>query len=534
MFDPEIREITQMHLNLILLLAAGFACVVGFLLWKKLTVRGVVKKIPLNSSEPIFLFENNDLIDATSEGYSLIADLLPHENAFDVLMKKLGPHFPDLRKIVDSGHQGKTRIDSTRSQNIWLIINQTDTYLRLIIKSMPDIVLGRSDLGVAHDVRMSELAMLRDITQHSRQLIWQEDNDGKLLWANQTYLDFADKQKPSDDDSVWPNCSIFPDLHDMPKTKGPSTRRMSIKIQDQNAEHWFDVNSVTSDTGSLHYATDANAIVRADQERRNLVQTLGKTFAELSTGLAIFDKRRELTMFNPAILDLTGLQFDFLCGRPTLDAVLDKLRESRMLPEPKNYANWREQFHAVETAAKNGTYSETWALPNGQTYRVSGRPHPDGAFALFFEDITAELSLTRRFRADIETSQAALDAIPDAIAVFSTAGNLVLSNDAYAKLWGTNPAVYHEHRVQRNEIKIWQSRCASTQIWKHLREFTHQAGSREPWSDSTFLDDGRRLTCHTTPIAGGRTLVRFSTSKTANPALQKITMHDPAIQIGKR
>ena len=62
-----------------------------------------------------------------------------------------------------------------------------------------------------------------------------------------------------------------------------------------------------------------------------------------------------------------------------------------MMPEPKDYRSWRQQMSDLEAAAQNGTYEETWALPTGQTYRVTGRPHPDGAVALLFEDISAEV-----------------------------------------------------------------------------------------------------------------------------------------------
>ena len=205
-----------------------------------------------------------------------------------------------------------------------------------------------------------------------------------------------------------------------------------------------------------------------------------------------------------------------------------------MLPEPKNYTSWRDQFTAVEEAAKNGTYREKWALLNGQTYRVSGRPHPDGAFAFIFEDITAEISLTRRFRADIETGQAVLDSIPDAIAVFSAAGTLLVSNQAYAKLWQTNPAVYHEQRGLQTEMKIWKNCCKNTQIWAQIRQFTHQTGPRDAWSDTALMDDGHNLTCYASGIAAGKTLVRFSVESKVTPTIQKLMMHDPAIRIGKR
>ena len=161
-----------------------------------------------------------------------------------------------------------------------------------------------------------------------------------------------------------------------------------------------------------------------------------KTFADLPTGLAIFDRERNLQLFNPALIDLTGLSAGFLTGRPTLFDFLDKLRDARMVPEPKDYRSWRQQMNNLEAAAATGHHVETWSLPGGQTYRVTGRPHPDGAVAFLFEDITSEISLTRKFRAELTLGAHVLDGLEDALAVFSPSGQMLLSNRSYVALWG--------------------------------------------------------------------------------------------------
>jgi PAS domain-containing protein len=70
---------------------------------------------------------------------------------------------------------------------------------------------------------------------------------------------------------------------------------------------------------------DITEIVRAQQAQKNFVQTLTKTFVTLSIGLAIFDRNRQLMLFNPALIDLTALTADFLSTRPNLLTAFDKL-----------------------------------------------------------------------------------------------------------------------------------------------------------------------------------------------------------------
>ncbi|WP_245882570.1 PAS-domain containing protein [Yoonia sediminilitoris] len=485
---------------------------------------------------PVFLFQDRQLIDATPEALAMITPHLDRHSHFEATLHVLGPHFPKLRETLARDKIEYQRINDGGAENLWVDIQKSDGLLRLSLAAQSeDGTSGVTDV-IERDIRMSELQLLRDFTQNTPQLFWQDDETGKLIWANHAYLTFCDKLLPDrqDENQIWPSEPLLPDLHESAISKTPSIRRLSVTLPDRKAEQWFDVTSMRRNDGFIHFASDANAIVRADQERRNFVQTLTKTFAQLSIGIAIFDKRRQLAMFNPALLDMTGLPIGLLSARPTVDAVLDRLRESRMLPEPKDYSSWRDQFTALEQAAKDGSYSENWNLPDGQTYRVTGRPHPDGAIAFLFEDISAEISLTRSFRSDIETGQSVLDSLADAIAVFSSPGTLMMSNKAYANLWGP----VSEESVQQHEIQhamaIWQDRCTPTKMWADLRQFIQILGPRTPWSDTAILDDGRQITCDARPIAGGMTMVKFTVGLQANPILKKLTEADPAIRVAKR
>lgn len=73
---------------------------------------------------------------------------------------------------------------------------------------------------------------------------------------------------------------------------------------------------------TIYHAVDVNAVVKSEIAQRNFVQTLAKTFAQLSIGLAIFDRNGQLALFNPALIDLTELPAEFLSGRPTLFVLL--------------------------------------------------------------------------------------------------------------------------------------------------------------------------------------------------------------------
>ncbi len=479
-------------------------------------------------SQITFLIEEDRLLDCTAGGAEILARRGDAGSDRDAVIASLETFFPTLGSVLDDGVTTMQTINPNRNEEVWLEITPIGKRIRVSVVGSGARAIGQ--LGMFHSaLENAELNDLREITKNAPQLMWRTDKSGQLTWANDAYLAICDARiNPEDSATKLPSGPLFMDLGNSGKI-GKSTTRSSVTLSGSSLAQWFDVTSITSETGTQFIAVNADTVVRAEIDQRNFVQTLSQTFAQLSTGLAIFDRRRQLATFNPALLDMTNLQFEFLSGRPSIDALLDRLREHRILPEPKDYTSWREQFTALEKAAKDGTYSENWNLPDGQTFRVTGRPHPDGAFALLFEDISAEVSLTRRFRSEIETSQAVLDSLDDAIVVFSNSGNLVLANDAYCALWDTDL----EQGITRHDLPIelrkWQSRCTPTRIWTNLREFTTQMGMRQPWTDTALLDDGRQITCIASPITGGMTMIRFYFGKPPKPSLQSLDQGDQSL-----
>lgn len=176
---------------------------------------------------------------------------------------------------------------------------------------------------------------------------------------------------------------------------------------------------------------------------------------------------------------------------------------------------------ALEEAATDGTYEETWTLPSGQTYRVNGRPHPDGAVALLFEDISAEISLTRNFREELEVGQSVLDSFEEAIVVFSSSGLITISNSAYIDLWGVDPSTTFGEMSIIDATRCWQEICDPTRLWDELKEFVSSPSKRSEWFGKATLDDGRILVCKFTPLGAGATMVSFKVQNTSGSPMIK-------------
>jgi len=484
----------------------------------------------------VFIFENETLLDATPAARQLLDSAPRHGPVWDHLAGILRPRFPRLNDwIHDLGDIGNIEMTSLDGTSV-IRAEWHDGVARLSLESVEQnapVGLDRHSFGAM----THELDSLRASADRTPYPIWREDSAGVITWCNTAYLDLADSLS-EDDLRSWPPRRIF-ELGDKTQVEPasettPALHRIAIAAPGENTRRWFEVSATPfADHEHLLTAIPADRLVRAETSLNEFVTTLTKTFASLPIGLAIFDRQRELALFNPALMDLTVLPAEFLIGKPTLSTFLDRLRQHRMIPEPKDYKSWRHQMSDLVAAAQNGTYEETWSLPTGQTYRVSGRPHPDGAVALLFEDISAEISLTRRFRTEIETGQAALDALPEAVAVFTPGGILSISNQAYAELWGSDPSSGFADLTIADAARAWQGQSTPSPVWERLRAFVARSGSpRDSWSASVALSDGRHLICRATPLARGATMIDFTAAAPARLAEDALAVHRPGTSIG--
>ena len=476
--------------------------------------------------DPVWLFDGTRVVDATDSGWACPGRT--DGTDWDRFRATQGARFPGIPEAPEAiGPSGMLTLSP----------GDPDDPARLTLERIDGVLRAQicgDDGPRAGAQAAAEAETLRLAVERAPYPIWRLTEDGAVSWHNPAYGRLAETHGPAQDQggdgtgacaapgagpSAGPSAGpggeagsttrpLFPLLSG--DREKDTSRRMSLTCAEAEGKHWFDVSVVTGDEGALCYAIDIDTVVEAENAQRMFVQTLAKTFAQLSTGLAIFDRNRQLALFNPALIDLTSLPADFLSGRPNLLTFFDRLRDLRMMPEPKNYNSWRHQMADLVAAASDGRYQETWSLPSGSVYSVSGRPHPDGAIAFLIEDITAEITLTRRFRSDLELGQAILNQLDEAIAVFSSDGTLALTNAAYRRLWKVDPDSTFAKTTVVESTRAWQQKSRATPVWGEIRDFVTARENRSDWSGIIRLTSGEPLSCQVSPVQNGATMVSFS------------------------
>jgi len=476
-------------------------------------------------SDAAFLFDGQTLIDTNARGAALLESLRKDGteggDEWSRLTYFLAQDFPDLATaLADLPLTRRARLVAGDDRRTELVMDWLDGALRFtVIDALAEdgaVVLDR----LSYRALQEELALLRQITEAAPLLLWREGAQGQVTWANDAYLKRV-TEAGEGTTMTWPLPALFP------RAEAGPARRTGLPVPtgarggaaQAGGQSWFDVTRVRGEDGMLVYALPADEAHQAERTKRAFIQTLTKTFATLPIGLAVFDRTRRLQMFNPALTDLTGLEPEFLLSRPGIEGFLNRMRDKRVLPEPRDYRSWARRLLDIEASGPGGEFEETWTLGSGQTFRVSANPHPDGALAFLIEDITSETHLTRNVRAEMETSQAVLNQLDDAIAVFASNGELLLTNSAFTQLWTLEGEESLGAVTLPEALANWREAGGEPAFWAQVAALARPgSGDGAPLAGSMTLADGEVLRVTARRTSTGAVMISFATT---NPPAQQ-------------
>lgn len=453
-----------------------------------------------------FLFKNKELVDASPPARSLLNHISAPVGEWQRLLSWLELRFTGAVEALESDNR-PARIElmgrlGTGAEKIRLVIDDLGRGLTRVTLSGTGGHKSKVLVdAISQQAVESELDLLRNALDHTPTLIWREDNLRRITWANTSYIENAKEHFGTS--LSWPLPRLLSPPENDPESDIATTR---AQLGSGDEAQWYDCHRHEIGGELLYYALPADASVRAERSLRDFVQTLTKTFTGLHIGLAIFDRKRNLQLFNPALLELTGLPPSLLAARPTLSDFLDQLRERRMLPEPKDYHTWRTQFSNPDSTDAAGNHVEEWSLPGGLTYRVTVSPHPDGGIAFLFEDFTNETLVTREARAELMLGKTVIDGLEKALVVFGPGGQALLSNRAYREFWGD------ETTKLSDAISVWRGRILPGEGFEALCDCLHSNDPDLRGSGSLAGVNGQSVTWTVVNIGSGQRMLSFRIS----------------------
>ena len=453
---------TSDFLNWIMTISTAFAGT-GAALWfiSRLTLSDRSNTVPQDTHAlqvSTLLYRDGTLIDMENCG------ALSDRNVADTwcaLRVWLAPRFPDLPE------------DYATLETPMTAQANDDEKTRLHLRPSPDhlqVTLSTSrpvDPTELHEsaLRTRESAALSSMTMQCPYPVWHLDKAGDVTWRNDASTTFFNRGGAQHTLAL-------------PKPGQTAIERIMLNLPGDASNIWFEVRTLAQEDGFHCYATEITDAVHAESARSEFIQTLTKTFATLPIGLAVFDHTRKLVLFNPALTDLTRLPVDVLSVMPDLMSFFDHLRDRQVMPEPRDYGTWRHQIQDILNSAENGLYQETWALPFNITYRVTGRPHPDGAVAFLFEDISADIVLSQRFQSELARRDAMIETMDEAVMMLAPDDTISFSNAAFRKMFAVDPDSRAVEIRLEDALRMGQARFPHTEFWSDLRQMI-RSGDRQ-------------------------------------------------------
>lgn len=230
----------------------------------------------------------------------------------------------------------------------------------------------------------------------------------------------------------------------------------------------------------------------------------------LPTAVAVFDRDQRLRGSNGRFAELWQLSPAWLDDAPTLNDVLEQLRQDRRLPEQSDFQSYRRRW-----TAKFGTDNpppEDLFLPDGRVLSASFGPISGGGMVVAFEDKTDRLSAERTQNEAVAVQRAALDHLNDGIAVIGSDGCLDFCNTAFNEMWNLDPS----HRVDRPHLRTLLASFEQIAADVQADNLVGRLISRMEGHDAWPLDDGRTIATSHVPLPDGATLLHFVDITTAS------------------
>ncbi len=355
----------------------------------------------------------------------------------------------------------------------------------------------------------ADLKNLRSLLDVVEQPVWLRDGEGKLAWANASYLAAVEAKDP-DDARLRKLELLDKDARDRAASKRQGNERFKARVAAivAGARRVLDVTETPSPGGSAGVAVDVSEVEELRTDLNRQMEAHVRTLDQLPTAVAIFDARQQLTFHNAAYRQLWDLDQPFLDSAPKDGEILDRLRGMRKLPEQADFRGWKADIlQAYQSIEPRETW---WHLPDGRILRVVTTPNPRGGLTYLFDDVSDHIRLESRVNALINVQGETLDALAEGVAVFGSDGRLRLANEAFRRLWGLSAASREDHPHFDAIIGHCREIAPAEEPWREIAAAISGASEqRTGFALRMERRDGLVLDCAGQPLPDGSTLLTF-------------------------
>tara|TARA_X000000950_G_scaffold46844_2_gene53924 strand:- start:3520 stop:5901 length:2382 start_codon:yes stop_codon:yes gene_type:complete len=281
---------------------------------------------------------------------------------------------------------------------------------------------------------------------------WLRAKNGELIWVNKGYSNLvgytprevikrqselagASRKKGKDKEKVL----LGPELAEEALQKGKA-QSSQVHVNSGGQRLLMKITEIPMDDYdmTLGVAEDISAEEQIHTELKRHQASNLELLEQLHSAIAIYSDDQRLEFYNSSFAQLWGLEGGWLNTKPPLGDVMEKLRETRRLPEQADFRSFKKSWLDMFTTLI-GPHDDMLYLPDGSALRMLVIPHSMGGLMMNFEDVTSRLELESSYNTLIAVQKETLDNLGEAVAVYGGDGRLKLCNPAFGRLWNLHP-----------------------------------------------------------------------------------------------
>jgi len=431
---------------------------------------------------------------------------LPEEDA--VLLAR------SVRELREAGQPFDMSLSSSDNRSLRAVGRPTGSgaalRLRMAARAPEPITDETADEDkVQADAAVADRQAARAILSLMQKPAWIRDETGRLVYTNAAYRTLAQQMGAAEAGGAQ-STEIFASNEISRHLKALRGGQRAVKFAEPlNDFPEFELILFALVDGSAGYLGRNAEPVRHAPARET--GHIGGVIDALGTPVAVFDADGRLEQFNRAYRNFWDFAADELEAGMTERAVLDKLRSRGQLPSVADYQGWRREHLKVYDLDE--PREDTWHLPDGRTINYVAAPaSAEGGVIYVFEDVTQQLRLESTNKALADVQRETLNALSEAVAVFSTNGRLKLYNPRLSEIWklpiNELEKGPHIDRLVQSCDDTWPE--DGLRIWQGLkRNIVDLDPTRADTDGRIARSDGRLINYAAVRLPDGQTMLTF-------------------------
>ncbi|NOU03386.1 MAG: PAS domain-containing protein [Novosphingobium sp.] len=281
--------------------------------------------------------------------------------------------------------------------------------------------------------------------------------------------------------------------------------------------------------GVAGYAVDVEEMEELSRDFRAFRDAQRAMLDQLSTGVAQFDAKRQLTFANQPFQRIFAQKPAVMLDPPLFERFLDLARDAGRVPEARDFPAWRRERAGWFTAST--AQEEAWTLAEGTHLRVVAQPLPDGGMLLIAEDRTEHLRLSAVRDTLLRTRTATFDSLFESVAVFAPDGRMQLWNRRFAADWGLDDEFLDTHPRIEALLERIGARLMKPDKARQVGDVVRAATlDRKQTGGRAVLADGRTLEFAGVPLPDGNGLLTVLDITDAQKAEEALKQRNAALE----